>query len=206
MQQCKIYDCEWDWHSTGVIIDSKVYVLDKENKPTAVSCLAWEAWDNMLPLMQFYIGIYFEAKFDKVGEWKSLFEIAPCFNPSRDEVLRQACSKREYVSWVKKDGKYGYIDDQGNYFVEPLYDDARNFWAYHYAPAKVYEKWGFIDRTGKFIIPPIFSDIGGDHYSFYVVNQEGTWGILTPELNIIMPEKGARYVVYNGEKVYLKNG
>ncbi|MBP2628256.1 MAG: hypothetical protein H6Q69_142 [Firmicutes bacterium] len=299
MDKCTIYDCEFDQHSPGVIIDSKVYALDEENKPTDVSSLAWGPWETMLSLMQFYIGNYnelypedsqskwgffnlltgeivvppiyehvypfygtklakvilnkktgfidtrgrgiggivwdeahtfniaamcavrkgalwgyigrdgelvFEPQFDEVGEWKVLFEIAPYSKPSRDEVLRQACSKKEYAAWVKKDGKYGYIDDQGNYFVEPLFDDARDFWAYHYAPVKVYEKWGFIDRTGKFAIPPIFSDIGKELYSFYVVNQEGTWGILSPELKNFMPEEGVRYVVYNGEKVYLKNG
>ena len=299
MDQCTIYDCEFDWHSPGVIIDNKVYVLDEENKPAAVSSLVWEAWDNMLPLMQFYTGNYnescpedsqskwgffnlltgeivippiydhvypfygaklaqvilnkktgfidargrviggivwdeahtfnmadmcavrkgalwgyigrdgvtvFESQFDEVGEWKVLFQIAPFSSPSKDEVLRQTCSKNEYATWVKKNGKYGYIDDQGSYLVELLFDHAQDFWANHYAPVKVYEKWGFIERTGRFAVPPIFSDIGEECYGFYVVNQEGTWGILTPELKIIMPEKGVRYVVYNGDKVYLKKG
>lgn len=300
MDQCKIYDCEWDWHYPGVIIDNKVYVLDEENKPADVSSLAWGPWDNMLPLMQFYTGNYdqelcpedsqskwgffnlltgeiivlpiydevypfyganlakvilnkktgfidengrviggivwddahnfniaaacavrkgnlwgcmgqdgglvFEPQFDEIGKWEVVFEIAPCSNPSKDEVLRQACSKTEYAAWVKKDGKYGYIDDRGNYFVEPLHDDARDFWEFHYAPVKVCEKWGFIDRTGKFVVPPSFSDIGEEHSDFYVVNQEGTWGVLSSELNILMPKEGDRYVVLKGEKVYLKNG
>ena len=40
-------------------------------------------------------------------------------------------------------------------------------------------------------MPPVFSDIGGDHYSFYVVNQERIWGILSAELKIIMLKKAS---------------
>jgi hypothetical protein len=150
--------------------------------------------------------LVFEPQFDEIGRWQVLYEDAPCLKQTSDEVLCQSLSRKEYAVWVKKEGKYGYIDDQGNYFVEPLYDDARDFWEYYYAPIKVYGKWGFIERTGQFAVPPIFSDIGEERHGFYVVNQEGTWGILSSGLEILMPEEGLRYVVFNGEKVYLKNG
>lgn len=259
-------------------------MLDEESIPIATSKLAWEAWDDLLPLMQFYIGsidrwelgkedsgakwgffnfitgeivvkpIYdyvypFYSKLAQViqnkktgfinQEGKVLYGIiwdearnfnnaAACavrkddlwgcmgldgtmlLEPQFDDVgpwkiISPAQSKTAYSAFVKKNGKYGYIDDQGNYLVKPLFDDARDFWIGHYAPVKVYGKWGFIEQTGQFVVPPIFSEIGKEHSDCYVVCQDETWGILSDDLNIYLPEQGLRYVVFNGEKVYLKN-
>lgn len=50
---------------------------------------------------------------------------------------------------VKENGKYGYIDKNGNTIVEPIYDDAKEQNEYGFAAVKKDGKWGSIDINGK---------------------------------------------------------
>ena len=54
----------------------------------------------------------------------------------------------------KKDGKYGYIDKDGNVVVDYIYDDATELNNYNYAAVKQNGLWGSIDEKGKIILAP----------------------------------------------------
>ena len=60
------------------------------------------------------------------------------------------------------EGKWGYIDQNGRYVIEPQFDDAGDF---HDGLAKVRiggksnGKWGYIDRGGIFVIQPQYFDV-----------------------------------------------
>ena len=51
----------------------------------------------------------------------------------------------------KKDGKYGFIDKEGNVVVNYIYDDATEANIYGYASVKKDGKWGSIDSEGKIV-------------------------------------------------------
>ncbi|MDR3586150.1 MAG: WG repeat-containing protein [Desulfosporosinus sp.] len=131
------------------------------------------------------------------------FEIAEQFEIIKKEI---------YGALVKKDGKYGYIDANGQYIFEPNLNDARKFWWKGYAPVMIYGLWGFIDSNGAFAVALQFNDVqdegsfGWGIDEFYVVKKGGQWGIIDEHLNVIMPGKGVRYVVYGDRKIYLGNG
>lgn len=58
----------------------------------------------------------------------------------------------EKMAAVKKDGKWGYIDDEGKVVIEPKYDAAYSF-SEGLAAVQSNGKWGYIDKTGKLVIP-----------------------------------------------------
>ncbi len=60
-----------------------------------------------------------------------------------------------YIS--KKDGKYGFVDKDGNIVVEHIYDDATKQNEYGYAGIKQNGKWGSIDSEGEVIQDPIYN-------------------------------------------------
>lgn len=68
---------------------------------------------------------------------------------SNTEILK---GKTLYLS--KKDGKYGYIDKNGNVVVDYQYDDAKEQNNYNYAAIKKDGIWGSIDRKGKIVVEP----------------------------------------------------
>lgn len=49
----------------------------------------------------------------------------------------------------KKDGKYGYVNKDGNIIVDYIYEDAKEQNNYGYAAVKKDGKWGAIDKSGK---------------------------------------------------------
>ncbi len=51
--------------------------------------------------------------------------------------------------------KWGFIDESGNYVVEPKYSDVSSF-SEGFAPVCLGAKWGFIDKSGRLTIEPQF--------------------------------------------------
>lgn len=54
----------------------------------------------------------------------------------------------------KKDGKYGYVDSQGNVVVNYIYDEAKEQNQYGFAAIKKDGLWGAIDKGGKEVLQP----------------------------------------------------
>lgn len=122
---------------------------------------------------------------------------------------------------VKIAGKYGMIDINGNFDIDPLYDEIWGF-SNGLAPALKDNKWGYIDSAGKVKIPFIFDNvdvfINGIAKVYYekkirFINAKGKF-IKAPDNDasknynddyetIYIGPRGGRYVIRNGKKVYL---
>ena len=57
----------------------------------------------------------------------------------------------------KKDGKYGFVDKDGNVVVDYIYDDATNQNDYGYSAIKKDGKWGSIDNKGNVVVEPTYN-------------------------------------------------
>ena len=57
----------------------------------------------------------------------------------------------------KENGKYGYVDKNGNVIVDYIYDDATEQNEYGFAAVKQNGLWGSIDKDGKIIINPEYN-------------------------------------------------
>ena len=78
----------------------------------------------------------------------------------------------------KKDGKYGFVDKEGNVVVDYIYDDATNQNAFGYAGIKKDGKWGSIDRNGNVVQEPTY-----DLEDYLQVDFIGSW-YLGKDLNM----------------------
>lgn len=50
---------------------------------------------------------------------------------------------------------WGYVDYEGNWVIQPIFEDAKLFvytWNNRVAPAKLAGRWGCIDHTGRFVV------------------------------------------------------
>ena len=57
----------------------------------------------------------------------------------------------------KNNGKYGFVDKDGNVIVDYIYDDATEQNAYGYAGIKKDGKWGSIDNKGNVVQEPTYN-------------------------------------------------
>ena len=73
-----------------------------------------------------------------------------------------------YVS--KKDGKYGFVDSQGNVVVNYIYDEATEQNKYGFAAVKQNGLWGAIDKGGKQVLTPQVN-LDNNIYIYFI----GSW-------------------------------
>lgn len=79
---------------------------------------------------------------------------------------------------VKKDGRWGFIDLDGNVVIEPKYEAARSF-SNGLAAVRYAGKWGFIDLNGNMVIETQFDDAKDFTGSGSVfVKENETWKLL----------------------------
>jgi beta-lactamase regulating signal transducer with metallopeptidase domain len=76
-------------------------------------------------------------------------------------------------------GKYGYVNRQGEIVIEAIFDMA---WPFEekLAGVKIGDKWGFIDTTGNFVIEPQFDQITSFKDGVAVVKTNNKWGFIDP--------------------------
>ena len=94
---------------------------------------------------------------------------------------------------IKEKGKWGYMNQKGEYIVNPKYDDCESY-KYGYAKVKTGTKWGIIDKSGTEIIEPKYDNIVPGENGFCVFYTTA-WGaidktgkvIAEPTLSVITP-------------------
>lgn len=77
----------------------------------------------------------------------------------------------------KQNGKYGFVNSEGQVIVNYIYDDATMQNQYGYAAVKSNGKWGAIDSEGKVVVAPQYYLLQNTVVSFI-----GKWH-LAPDLN-----------------------
>ena len=78
----------------------------------------------------------------------------------------------------KKDGKYGFVDKDGNVIVDYLYDDATEQNRFGYAGIKLNGQWGSINKDGAVVLEP-----SKNLETSFVIDFIGQWH-LAEELNM----------------------
>lgn len=79
---------------------------------------------------------------------------------------------------VKLDGKWGFVNANGEMVIKPQYQDARSF-ANGYAAVMKDFVWGFIDMEGRMVIEPQFREVKdfNDHGGVFVIKSDD-WELL----------------------------
>lgn len=78
------------------------------------------------------------------------------YNFKLEEKTSQEVLTSHTLFLSKKDGKYGYVDKNGNVVVDYQYEEARDFNTFGFAAIKQNGVWGAIDKTGNIIVEPCY--------------------------------------------------
>jgi hypothetical protein len=95
---------------------------------------------------------------------------------------------------VRKNYKWGYINNKGDEIVTPKYDTCTAF-KYGYGRVKLNSKWGIVDRSGTEIIQPKYGNILPGENGYFIYYDNNGWGmmdktgkiIIQPTLSTITP-------------------
>lgn len=92
---------------------------------------------------------------------------------------------------AKKNGKYGYIDENNNIRINFKYDSAWSFYlhdmTYYMARVKLRNKWGYIYNDGTIAIPIIYDRVGTFSENVCFVEKDGRVGAVDIFNNIVIP-------------------
>lgn len=87
---------------------------------------------------------------------------------------------------VSVNGRWGYIDKEGETVIAFQYDQANPFSANGLAAAQIDGKWGYIDRGGDFVIPPQYDWAGLFDEDTAIVEMDGKEGMINAAGDMIV--------------------
>ena len=91
-----------------------------------------------------------------------------------------------------KNGRWGYLDAQGNWAATPQYDEAKMFSEDALARVKTKTGWGFVDTNLKMVVPATFDSVDVMVNGRAAFKKGGKFGYLDASGTIVIP---ARYEV-----------
>lgn len=102
-----------------------------------------------------------------------------------DERNEKIYPSSEGLRGIKKNGKYGFIDDKGRLRIANRYEDILPFQE-GLAGAKIRGKWGYINREDKIAIQPVFEEVSSFTTGYALVKQNGKYGFLQRDGNLAL--------------------
>ncbi len=109
--------------------------------------------------------------------------------------------------------KSAYINKQGNFVTDFIFDDAHDFSEGLAAvnqnpPNGIYNPdaggWGYVDTTGTIKIPMTYQAAFGFKQGYAPVEQKGKWGMINKDNNIHVPFIYDALGEYNSDRAYAK--
>ena len=89
---------------------------------------------------------------------------------------------------VDKDGRWGFINRQGETITPFQWDETRGFDGNGRACVAIDGKWGVIDRKGRLVVPLYFKELSGfDAKNMCAAQLASGWGFIDPEGKILIP-------------------
>lgn len=62
----------------------------------------------------------------------------------------------EGLAFAKRGDKWGYIDQSGEFVIEPKFDGSmESYFSEGFATVRVGDRWAVINRRGEFVVEPI---------------------------------------------------
>jgi hypothetical protein len=94
--------------------------------------------------------------------------------------------EREGLRGIKKDDRYGFIDDKGRLRIANRYDSIGDFHE-GLAAVKLIGKWGFVNTSDQIAINPNFDSISFFLNGLAIVSRNKKFGLVGKSGNIVLP-------------------
>lgn len=100
-------------------------------------------------------------------------------------VVYPDCGYTQGLAVIKKDDKYGFVDESGKLVIPAIYQEAHPF-SDNLALIKQADKYGYIDKSGKIAIKPQYTDAWGFWEGRAKIEQNGKYGFIDTTGKIVI--------------------
>lgn len=101
----------------------------------------------------------------------------------------------EGKAFLKRRGKYGFIDTNGRTIVPFVYQNANHF-GDGLGGVKLNGKWGFVNEKGKLVISPQFEAVSVFAEGLAAVKIKGKWGFVDKDGKVVIPPQFDEWTYY----------
>ena len=122
-----------------------------------------------------------------------------------DERNEKIYPSSEGLRGIKKNGKYGFIDDHGRLRIANRYEDILPF-SEGLAGAKIRGKWGYINREDKIAIQPVFDQVSSFVNGYALVRQHGKQGLLQSNGTLALDVRYDLIAVQENGRIQITSG
>ena len=109
-----------------------------------------------------------------------------CQMPWGDKFFADAGGWSEGILAVKSTGKWGYVDHQGRWIIEPRFD-AASAWVDGVGPVSVSGRWTLVNRAGTLMFAPSFDALGHAWNGLVPAAREDRWGLVNLQGHAVLP-------------------
>jgi hypothetical protein len=122
------------------------------------------------------------------------------------EAVEKVFPESEGLRAIKKDGRYGFIDNRGRLRIANRYEDVKAF-SGSLAAAKIRGKWGFINHHDNIAIQPVYDEIYSFQDNVAIVKQKNYFGLIDLNGKLILPVRYDEIKILPGKHLLiLQNG
>jgi hypothetical protein len=108
------------------------------------------------------------------------------YRSNQPEQTEEVFPESEHFRAIRKDGKYGFIDDQGRLRIANRYENVKAF-SEGMAAIRIMHQWGFIDQHENLVVQPVFDDVGNYDNGHSIVMKDGLYGLIDKRGKVILP-------------------
>lgn len=127
----------------------------------------------------------------------------------REQPAREAAEiifpSSEGYRGIKRNGKYGFIDDQGRLRIANRYEGITPFYE-GLAGIKIRGKWGFINKEDKIVIQPNYDQINPFENGRAKVIRNGKYGLITNDGEILLDFRYDNLDVLPDQRILIQFG
>ncbi len=105
---------------------------------------------------------------------------------NQPDQVEQIFPESEGFRAMRKDGKYGFIDEQGRLRIANRYEDVKPF-SEGMAAIRIMNQWGFIDSGEKLVVQPVYDEVESFHNGVAIVRKDGLSGLISETGGIVLP-------------------
>jgi len=121
------------------------------------------------------------------------------------EGIQKVFTESEGYRAIKKDGRYGFIDNRSRLRIANRYEDVKNF-SEGLAAAKILGKWGFINKEDKIAIQPVYEEVSLFKNGVAIVKQKGLYGLVDKNGKLLLPVRFETLEILPTKRVRIQQG
>jgi hypothetical protein len=105
---------------------------------------------------------------------------------NQPDRVEKVFPETEGLRAIYKDGKYGFIDEQGRLRIANRYEEVQPFLD-GMAAVRIKNRWGFINHQEKLVVQPNYDHVENFRSGHAIVRQNGLWGLIDQSGRIVLP-------------------